>query len=322
LVLTFTVDAVVGNTLKIASSVFAAIKRYRADVQFEKDAKEALTIGAVQLRTTGYRRRSVHPLYANTSNFHPDNLAAMAALLHEDIHRAQRHNGIQEAASVEASLDHSMLLIGSPASEGLSRVVFGYEEAREDVLTCKGLGLELPYRWHFGEDLAISNRFYPPQEEPISRPNFAIAGPGGKVIYYPDLDGNNFQLTDYLLLTKLPNFLADQRRGSGHFIVSVGGAHGIATRAVERLLSNRSMIKRVVEDLAIDVDRAKTWPTAYQVLFKVGDIRHDVRHGSRAKSIVLVDSQRIDESPEWWQAWSTQTREAVVSWTRDDRQGA
>jgi hypothetical protein len=184
--------------------------------------------------------------------------------------------------------------------------------------------MELPYRWEINqEEIAAQalrfvrvGRSYVPERES----NWGIIGPRGRR-YYPTVSHDGFLVTDYLLLTKLPNFLADPTHGSENFIVNFGGTHGIAQRAVTLLLSNRALINKVADHLDIDPELAHTWPDAYQVLFRAGDIRHRQARGSHARGLVLVDAVRIDESAEWWMSWNRRIREPLVRWLMSDDGG-
>jgi hypothetical protein len=57
-----------------------------------------------------------------------------------------------------------------------------------------------------------------------------------------------------------------------------------------------------------------TWPDAYQVLLRAGNIEHDPLRGSRARDMKLVEAMRIDEPPSWWQEWSFRTQPSLLNW--------
>lgn len=314
------VDALVGNIVKITTPLAYALKDYRTEVVYCRGARDALTIGHGQMKRTGYRHHSLHPVYfTGKTVHHPDNLASLAAVLHDRVKPARVARSVEEHDQLEMSIGESILLVGGPVWEGVTRLVFGYQPdiSAELGLACNGLGLELPYRWHVDAEKirGKAQRFVKTPQGYVAEgePNWGITGPNNK-IYFPTLDHEGFLVTDYLLLTKLPNFLSDPSMGDERIIVNFGGAHGIAQRAAELLLASRPVIRKVSEVLAIDVERASTWPVAYQALFRVGDITHSKSRGSRAKGIVLVDAIRIDESPLWWYAWHHRVKQSITNW--------
>ncbi|MBP2339004.1 hypothetical protein JOF41_005182 [Saccharothrix coeruleofusca] len=312
------VDALVSNVVKITPQLAGAIRNFRAEVTYCKGAMDALTIGHTHLRKTGYRHHSLHPAYTTEDAVtHPDHLAAAAAVLHDRVRAVRSRKPAEECASLEVATGDSVLLVGGPAWEGVTRAVFGYEQAGRG-LACKGLGVELPYRWHVDAEAihAKAVRFVktPKGFRTEEEPNWGIVGPRGRR-YFPTVGHDGFLVTDYLLLTKLPNFLGEESYGSEQVIVNFGGAHGIGQRAAELLLSRRDVVRKVAEVLDIDVHRAATWPAAYQALFRVGDISHGVVRGSRARDIVLVDAVRITESPEWWHTWANGVHASLRRWS-------
>lgn len=299
------------GVLTIAKPAYSKLKNYRSGVKFVKGAKETLAIAPAQLRETGYKQQSTHPLFPDEGAFHPDNLAALNAVLRGHL----RRNSNVEPEVLE-SISDGLLLFGSPTSEGLSRLVFGYEpiSGREDRLAKVGLVSHLPFSWDLDKDnIAHSaQRWVSGLESPTMRPNWAVIGPEGKRLF-PDLHHDDFLRTDLLLVTKLPNILTDASRGSEHYIVSVGGAHGTGTRAVERLLSDKGVLRIIADELKIDPEVPGTWPEAYQVLLRVGDIKHNARHGSIAEKVDYIDSVRISESSDWWDEWRRRIAGSVAA---------
>jgi hypothetical protein len=314
---TITAEAVVGGMLWISRTILDAVHGHRDRAQSVRGAKRALSIDKSQLSATAYRHRSLHPLYSGPTSFHPDNLASLVSVLRDDVRRARRQGTLRVQENVEAKITQSLLLVGGPVSEGVSRLVFGYDDQdRPGGSTCSGLGRELPYRFDIDEGIVgQSARLVKDQGRWIveREPNWGVIAPDGRR-HYPMIGHDDFLRTDYLLLTKLPNFLVDATFGSGNSIVNVAGAHGIGTRGIELLLSRRNVLRKTAERLGIDPELAATWPEAYQALFWVGDIRHHKRRGSVASDIVLVDAARIDESIEWWIGWRDRVRAPLNNW--------
>jgi hypothetical protein len=289
--------------LQISRPAYEQLKNFRSDVQFVPKAREALTIGTVQLNETDFRQQSAHPLFPSGGTIHPDNLTALSAVL-----KGGRGNKkeVVEQEQLWGNASDSLVLLGSPASEGLSRFVFGYQEVsdRTDCLLKEGLASHLPFSWNLDgtQVRAKGKRWVPGVSQPTARPNWSIQGPEAHR-FFPDLGCDDFLKTDYLLMTKIPNVLVDEDRGSGHFLVSIGGAHGTGTRAIECVLSNASVLRRIVTELHIDTDNPATWPDAYQVLLRAGSIKHDQQRGSFPCDVTYIDSRRISQSSDWWNSW-------------------
>ncbi|MFC9925403.1 hypothetical protein [Streptomyces sp. NPDC127190] len=290
-----------GPILVMSKPACARLRNFRSDARFIAGAKEALTIGTLQLHETDFRQQSAHPLFPTGDAIHPDNAAALNAVL-----SGERRRKRKVVDQLWGNVGDSLVLLGSPTSEGLSRLVFGYQETpdRPDYLRKTGLASALPFSWNLdGTQIkARAKRWVQGLSEPTARPNWSIQGEKNHR-WYPDLRGDDFLKTDYLLITKIPNILVDEDRGSGHFIVSIGGAHGTGTRSIERVLSNKSVLRKIVSDLRIDPDDSASWPNAYQVLLRAGKIEHDPWLGSSSRDVEYVDSRRISESSDWWNSW-------------------
>jgi hypothetical protein len=307
------VDAIVDRGCSIATLVYRAIVKRRAAQRFTHGAEEALTIGRRQLGLTGYRHRSD---YAD-GTCHPDNLEGLIAVLKEEVIRAIRKDTLHQSANLEMDAGESMLLIGGPVWDGITRSIFGYQKKlatlsapSESEYDCNGLAMHLPFRFDLDVNRITgrASRFVKTVNGITveQEPNWGLIG-RDRSRYYPTLRHDGFLATDYLLLTKIPNLLSDQTQGTERFVVNYAGTHGVAQRGVDLALSQQPLIRRIVEDLKIDVDRAATWPSAFQVIFRVGDIKHDWRRISKATDVRLVCAVRIDESLEWWAGWRRQT---------------
>ncbi|MFF9304113.1 hypothetical protein [Streptomyces sp. NPDC014777] len=308
-----------GGALLISKPTYARLRNFRSDAKFVAGAREALTIGTLQLHETDFRQQSAHPLFAFGDTIHPDNAAALNAVLSGEGGRKK-----QVVDQLWGRVSDSLVLLGSPTSEGLSRLVFGYQEApnRADCLLKGGLASSLPFSWNLdGTQIkARAKRWVSGISQPTERPNWSIQGSQNRR-WYPDLRGDDFLKTDYLLITKIPNILVDEDRGSGHFIVSIGGAHGTGTRSIERVLSNRSVLRKIVDELNIDPENPASWPDAYQILLRVGKIEHDAQSGSRPKDVEYVDSRRISESSDWWNTWRKSLAPAMAKLRSESESG-
>jgi hypothetical protein len=320
MIIPVSVDAVVGPVMTIARSLLSAIKQRRDLAVSVAGARKALALDRTQLGVAGFRRQSLHPIYSSDNRPHPDELAGLAGLLQDDLRRARREGRLEISDQVTGHIGQSLLLVCGPAWEAVTRLVFGYDaylHPGRAGTAPESLARYLPYRFDIDADgiPTESARFVRDQNGcTVERePNWGVIGPRGRRLY-PMLGHDGFLHTDYLLITKVPNFLAHPSAGSEHFIVNVAGTHGIGQRATDALLANGSVIRKTAQLLAIDPEVVGTWPEAYQALFRVGGITHDRRRGSRAGDITLVDAVRVDESPEWWLAWRERVRQPLADW--------
>lgn len=281
-----------------------AARWMRTKAKFRDQANVARELlGLQQSKLIAYRHDSKHVLYSGTESLHPDNLHGLAAASGNAYVDAQRTGRLRIEEEILTHATHDLALIGSPTAEGLSRLLFGYApDGDPDSLALHQMPLDLPYRWVISKnevaDSAIARRFVAGRGL-VERPNWRIAGPDR--IYVPRVDEDGLLLDDYLLVTKVRNYVSLAAIDEGRFIVSFGGSHGTGTRALELLFKDR----RILTDIA---DRLHQRPAAFQMLFRVSDIKHDRTAGSHARTIELVGDPII--LPDRDAIWRTAT--AVV----------
>jgi hypothetical protein len=274
-----------------------AARWMRAKARFRDQATFARELlGLRQSGLIAYRHDSKHILYSGTEQLHPDNLYGLAAAGGNAYVDAQRNGLLRVEDEILTHASHDLALIGSPTAEGLSRLLFGYvPDGDPDSLALDQVPLDLPYRWVISKnevaDSAVARRFVAGRGV-VERPNWRIAAPDR--IYVPRVDEDGLLLEDYLLVTKVRNYLSSASIDEGHFIISFGGSHGTGTRALELLFKDQM----VLTDIA---DRLRQRPAAFQMLFRVSEIKHDRTVGSYARRIELVDDPTIlpDRDPIW-----------------------
>jgi hypothetical protein len=273
----------------------------RARARFQDQANVARELlGLQQSELIAYRHDSKHILYSDTEDLHPDNLYGLAAASGNAYVDAQRTGRLCVEDEILTHASHDLALIGSPTAEGLSRLLFGYSpDGDPDSLALDQVPLDLPFRWVISRnevaDSAVARRFVAGRGL-VERPNWRISGPDR--IYVPRVDEDGLLLDDYLLVTKVRNYLSRSAIDEGHFILSFGGSHGTGTRALELLFKDR----KILTDIA---DRLRQRPPAFQMLFRVSDIKHDHSAGSHGRSIELVDDAII--LPDRDSIWRTAT---------------
>lgn len=271
--------------------------KYRQEADFARQL-----LGLHQQAQVVYRHDSRHVLFAGTEQLHPDNLYGLTAASGNDYKRAEAANLVSVADSISTQVSQNLALIGSPTAEGLSRIAFGYRQDEDDPdsLTISDAPLDLPFRWIVSkaevDERAVARR-YVAGRGLVERPNWRIAGPGG--LYVPRVDENGLLQEDYLLVTKVRNYLSGGSVDAGSYIVSFGGAHGTGTRALSLLYRDRGILRKLSDQL-------RTKPASFQFLLRVGNISHDPVNGSHARSIELVGNATI--LPDNDSVWRTAER--------------
>jgi hypothetical protein len=123
-------------------------------------------------------------------------------------------------------------------------------------------------------------------------------------VWYPYL------ASDYLIVTRLPNFLSpdfdEAKPDEWSYLLVIGGGHGFGTRAIELLLrpDNMSILEALAEQLRNE--------QVFQILFEAGDVQVDSRAVHVAHAIQLLDVVPLRHEPERYA-----TARQHVEWTLD-----
>lgn len=295
------IGATVYGIVKARLQVAEYLKN-RAQERQEIDAAREL-LGINKDIGISYRTDNVHILYPSKSDLHPDNLAPLAAICGNQYLRALKIGNFEATDSVSSSTNDNLILIGSPTSEGMSRSIFGYEMDMEDSLVMRDAPVDLPFRWQLSRSKIAERstvRRYVPGKGWVSRPNWRIEGSRECI---PETDYAGRISVDYLLVTRLRNYLTQEALDSGKFILSFGGTHGPATRAVELLLQDKEILRKIGIHL-------RNKPAAFQLLLRVADMRHHESYGTSASKIELVGDPIIlpDNQAIWRSALSIAKR--------------
>ena len=247
-------------------------------------AKIDVLPGLLVLPGAEYLHVNAHALYAGGA--HPDNQHGLVSA-----------SGGEPSAAFDRKEQGStdVVLIGSPTAENTSRRVFGYVPDGDDSLALDNLPFDLPYRWVLSrnqiDERATSKRLVQ-DKGVVERPNWRIEG---HRMFVPRTDGDGFLQDDYLLVTKLRNYTSQAAVDSGKYLLSLGGTHGLATRGIELLMSNRHVLGDLARKLPDD-------PAAFQAVFRVGDVEHGPS-GSKARKIALAGDPVL--LPDTTQVWRT-----------------
>jgi len=144
----------------------------------------------------------------------------------------------------------------------------------------------------------------------VERPNWRIEGSAGRSGGIPQTDSQGMLQTDYLLITRIRNFVSDAARDSGQFILSIGGAHGTATRAIACLLRDKSTLGAIAEGVGGNAQN-------FQLLLLVSGLRHSPRSGTVGTKVQLVGAPELlgDTAERWRHARQTFLRN-LADWER------
>jgi len=289
---------------------FSTAVRYRRARQDVRAAKRLL--GLHQKESVVYRSDNVHSMYAGTLRIHPDNRRALLAATGDDYLAAETAGLLDVQDTVSADLGQHLVLVGSPTSEGISRLLFGYTTERDsgDGLVLQSAPVDLPYRFVLSHEQvperAVARRYIEGSGQ-VDRPNWRIETDGQTHI--PEVDNDGWLRTDYLLVTRLRNFLTAEGFAQGHSVTSIAGTHGVGTHALGLLLRDNAALRSIAE-----TTRGHPSPS-FQALLRVIEIDHDERKGSRARRIELIgEPVLLGDAPQRWETAHRAVRQRVTDW--------
>lgn len=244
-----------------------------------------------------FRVSSVHPAALPFTSSESD-LDALAALLDPKLAAVVAELGLLgKDDTVTIDLDDDIVLIGSPEAEPLTRLLFGYEALPDAYgMTYRGDTLPLIYRWEEEwESAKHANCFQRRANGSIAvRPNWPLVKMcPKKITLYPRLAGD-FLLEDFLIITKVPNFLTEEAWQRGRAILSVAGLHSTGTRAAALALED----ERLLEDLVARVAGLPPGSRWLQIVVAITEIDHFHERGSMPVRATVHDVVSLDLSDE------------------------
>jgi hypothetical protein len=263
-----------------------------------------------------YRSDNKHSLYVSGGSIHPDNADALVTLSAPSILKAGSTGTLEIAEEVRGRIDSDLVLVGSPSSEGCGRLVLGYSEQHGDTdsLSFENPVLDLPYFWMLDkgsiDPKSQAGRFVPGKGL-VRRDNWRIERRvGDKRLFVPGTDRDDYDLllNDFLLVTRIRNYLSPGALDSGKMITIIGGAHGVGTKSISLLLNDREALA----ELANKVSEHQP----YQAIFSVYDILHNATAGSRARGIKFLDAQVLPDDYLIWRSAHERIRPGLATWLR------
>ncbi len=308
----------IGATAKISASGAKMIpgvaqwlinkRRLRREATYAKEL-----LGVDQSMHFNYRVSMDHPLLQHGTP-HADDLSAFAAIAGPSLTHAFTEGWTEYPEDIEANLNEGMVLIGSPEAEALTRLVFGYRKLPE-TRRVEDLGdvLDLPFRWLEDVHLVSARcRRYVPGKGLVTRPNWPIIDNTGQrpKKLFPSVSNEGLLESDFLVITRVPNFLTSQAQESGRSIVSIAGTHGVGTRSVGLLLRNQKVLQAVAERIPAGTE-------AFQILVEAKSIVHDPVRGSKARSVLVRAVHPINRSDDVWARARQGLHRRYTDWASD-----
>lgn len=264
----------------------AAMQRGRKTTSATSDALlKLLKLGPSTART--FRISTDHPALP-TGELPRADLEALAAIIDPNLAKLVVELGaFDEHDDVTLDVGADIVLIGSPESEPLTRLIFGYA-ALPGNQGVRYLGGTIPLAYRWDEERSNTDeadcRYNGPDGSIVIRPNWPLYSmlPTELPIYPSLIDGINLE-TDYLIITKIPNFLTDLAWQRGRTIVSIAGLHGIGTRAIGLLLQNSAVMNTVMTQ----IDELPQKNQSFQIVIKITEIDHSSADGSEPRAVAF-----------------------------------
>lgn len=289
----------IGASLARTVGAFRAIaeRRRRNSTRRSRTIPEVLGLSAEL--DWHYWLPTSHPATDGSELRDADVDALEAAIGSETADALSLYGGVADFGDPRDALEDSLMLIGSPESEPLTRLIFGYR-TRDDGHGTRFQGGTVPlvYRWEEELDTGKPILYCRHQRSNgviAVRPNWPLVVADGSLVpRYPSLTRQGELAEDFLLITSVPNFISESALRSGAQIVSIAGLHGIGTSAALTLVRNDSAVDALTRGLqALPARRS-----GVQVVVRVTQVGTDSGGATRAASVHVEDVVAITMSPD------------------------
>lgn len=159
------------------------------------------------------------------------------------------------------------ICIGSPTTNLLARYILQYkqDQSHSSLLRTQEPVLDLEYEYVFDKNFmkkhGINGHYMDCHGKLI--PNWSLRNNKTNDIIIPRIDDNKKLLTDYLLITVIPNLLTKQALESGKKIIIFAGTHAVGTNSLDLVFKNKKILNSISKQVAdvsywqalIEVDR-------------------------------------------------------------------
>lgn len=267
-------------------SLIKNFKNWRSDIAIQKGyietAKKALGIelGTYRVVHNAIKRNGEPRVELR----HAD-IRAMKAISSLDLGNAIKNNSLEFVNELPSEeLNSNMYTVSSVISDAYARVLFDYVPADEQgYLKYEGRLIDFPMRMICDKDkLGTINIVRDKSIHVVRDDGIAIVPNWGVIIQrndrdddilYPQYDAyTKFIIEDYLMITRIPNFMNTNALEQNKSIVITGGTHAEGTVAIENLLKDKKLLAKIGKmlcDKKIDEDILYQRPFGLQMLFKV-----------------------------------------------------
>lgn len=280
--------------IKVADSIIKWVKLRHQTAQDAKNCLELL--GLDRNSDYSFRVGMQHPLM-QLGTPHPDDAEAFTSIFTPKLLK-HPDDIITSSKEIYSPLSDNIVAIGSPEAEVLTQILFGYDRIEGSGLHYSGDTIDLPYRW-LENSSEVSTEYLRPGDsgEDQWRPNWPIVSEIGakQRKLYPEVGKDGRLRSDYLLITRVPNYLGDGV-GLGRSFISIAGSHGIGTKAIKLFVRNKYILAKVWSELGGPSNH-----DSFQILCRANRV---VPRGNsfEATGLELIDVQVIDSSDIKWES--------------------
>ncbi len=219
---------------------------------------------------------------------HPDDREAMASLGRLGAEIATKFELVNEVLAPK-NVQGNLICLGSPVSNYLSRVAMNYRYVTESdksqglVSDEKGRLFYLPYEFSLDAKELLKNgvsirNLQGGRGDEI--PNWSIRDCKTGEYLVSDIEGGNL-LSDYLLITVLPNIYDPSAYEKHQKLIIIGGSHGVGTKAIDLVFKNRNVLLSLLRQK----ENAEYW----QAIIKVTDTYFNKKKGRMSPREVSSD---------------------------------
>jgi hypothetical protein len=307
------VPGIVGG-ITVAEGVAAArALRYRRHQRRETRAliAEALELLGFESDEMTYRRGCLLS-DLEPKGRHPDDEAALCALAGSAARRGPNAEYALAPAGSSRSLDDSFVLIGSPEAEAIARLAYGYRAKPDGTGMALGPNppIRLAYRWEEdAENITSESGRIVAGRGLVRRRNWPIVDTSGNAehLRIPTVDHDGLMATDWLVVTRTPNYLTTTAYELGRSLISVAGAHGAGTRAIKLLLNDEAALVEVASAL-------RSHDSAFQILIEVTKVDHHPKRGSTPQDIRIHGVRPLELADRDWRAATAAVQADLDRW--------
>lgn len=172
------------------------------------------------------------------------------------------------------NIQGNIVALGSPATNALTTGIMQYrpflKKPEHGFFRENKTFFDLPFEYYMnGKQLLKDNRIYKRRvlHDLKVGPNWGIYNNIDNQLIIPKTSESGILLNDYLLVTVLPNIYELKGVDTDSKIIIFGGAHGTGTKAIELLLSNNKILKKLVRQ----TKNIRYW----QALIEIDSISYD-----------------------------------------------